>query len=179
MERLQTAATSAKVGKGSTAIADWLNESPQTINNWKSRGVSMAGALKAQAKSGFNATWILYGTGEQLASAPATADDEGEVLVLPEAAASLPPEYRQALANLEYLPKRKRAEVLRMIDEAANEAREYRDHFAGRDRAAATQPAATNTASDFPAMTEDEERRVAALRKGATVSTDSSSKRRS
>lgn len=87
--------------------------------------------------------------------------------------------YAQLLRDLEDIPPGRRHRLMNEIQEAAEEAREAAAHFATRDRAAATQPAATSTASDFPAMTEDEERRVAALRKGATVSTDSSSKRRS
>jgi len=42
-----------------TELADWLGESPQTINNWADRGVSMKGALKAEALSGYPALAIL------------------------------------------------------------------------------------------------------------------------
>lgn len=38
-----------------------IDESPQTITNWKKRGVSKAGALKAAAKFGVSANWILNG----------------------------------------------------------------------------------------------------------------------
>lgn len=38
-----------------------IDESPQTITNWKKRGVSKAGALKAAASFGVSANWILNG----------------------------------------------------------------------------------------------------------------------
>ena len=43
-----------------------LEESVQTITNWKSRGVSKDGALKAEAAFGCSATWILTGKGESV-----------------------------------------------------------------------------------------------------------------
>lgn len=42
-----------------------IDEFPQTITNWKKRGVSKAGALKAAAKFGVSATWILSGEGNK------------------------------------------------------------------------------------------------------------------
>lgn len=41
--------------------AKLIDESPQTITNWKKRGVSKAGALKAAAIFGVSANWILKG----------------------------------------------------------------------------------------------------------------------
>lgn len=42
-----------------------MDESPQTITNWKKRGVSKAGALKAAASFSVSANWILSGEGEK------------------------------------------------------------------------------------------------------------------
>ncbi|WP_180072168.1 helix-turn-helix transcriptional regulator [Acinetobacter sp. YH12200] len=42
-------------------IARRIDESPQTLTNWKKRGVSKAGALKAAAEFGCSANWILSG----------------------------------------------------------------------------------------------------------------------
>lgn len=50
---------------GQSAVARWLNVSPQNMTAWEKRGVSRAGALQAQKLSGYNATWILEGTGEE------------------------------------------------------------------------------------------------------------------
>lgn len=72
LARLYESAKSLKkpiVGK--SAVAAWLNESPQSVNNWETRGVSRRGALAAQDKTGYSATWILKGTGEKLIGAAA------------------------------------------------------------------------------------------------------------
>lgn len=42
-----------------------MDESPQTITNWKKRGISKSGALKAAACFGVSAHWILSGEGEK------------------------------------------------------------------------------------------------------------------
>jgi phage repressor protein C with HTH and peptisase S24 domain len=47
-------------------VASFLNESPAVVTNWKSRGVSKDGRLKAHAKAGINPTWISTGDGEML-----------------------------------------------------------------------------------------------------------------
>lgn len=67
-------ATPPVVGK--SAVARWLNESPQTVNNWENpnRGVSKAGALAAQKLSGYSATWILTGTGAMKVGEPEAAN---------------------------------------------------------------------------------------------------------
>lgn len=45
--------------RGQSAVARELNESPQTVKNWESRGISVTGALKAQGLFGCDANWIL------------------------------------------------------------------------------------------------------------------------
>ncbi len=44
---------------GQSALARKMDESPQTVKNWESRGISEGGALKAQAIFGCNANWLL------------------------------------------------------------------------------------------------------------------------
>ena len=51
---------------GKSAVAAWLNVSPQLVNNWENRGVSRAGAMAAQEKTGYSATWIRDGLGQKL-----------------------------------------------------------------------------------------------------------------
>ncbi|MGL4588440.1 MAG: LexA family transcriptional regulator [Acinetobacter ursingii] len=52
-------------GKTQEETAKLIDESPQTITNWKRRGVSKAGALKAASKFNVSANWILTGNGEK------------------------------------------------------------------------------------------------------------------
>lgn len=72
-ERLYKAAKELKGAEGQSAVARLLNESPQNINNWESRGVSRPGAIKAQAALGCDANWVLTGGG-QMAPTPAPAE---------------------------------------------------------------------------------------------------------
>lgn len=46
---------------GQTDVANLLGQSPQTLNNWESRGISKAGAINAQAIIGCDASWIMSG----------------------------------------------------------------------------------------------------------------------
>lgn len=46
-----------------TAIANLLNVSPQTVNNWEARGVSKTGMIQAQQKLGCSVTWLETGAG--------------------------------------------------------------------------------------------------------------------
>ena len=47
-QRLYEAARVLRDVVGQTNVARLLNESPQTVKNWESRGVSDAGAIKAE-----------------------------------------------------------------------------------------------------------------------------------
>lgn len=44
---------------GQSALAHKMKESPQTVKNWETRGISEGGALKAQHLFGCNANWLL------------------------------------------------------------------------------------------------------------------------
>lgn len=44
-------------------LASYLGESPAVLNNWKNRGVSKQGLLKASTIAGINTTWISTGEG--------------------------------------------------------------------------------------------------------------------
>lgn len=52
----------ASNGLSQEEIARRIDESPQTLTNWKRRGVSRSGALKGAAEFGCSANWILKGT---------------------------------------------------------------------------------------------------------------------
>lgn len=51
--------------RGHAWLSKELGESEQTVTNWARRGVSKAGAMKAQARFGCSAIWILDGTEPQ------------------------------------------------------------------------------------------------------------------
>ncbi|AVS89373.1 S24 family peptidase [Paracidovorax avenae] len=61
--RLYQAASEIKDVSGPSAVARLLGESPQNLKNWEVRGVSKAGALKAEELIGCSAAWVLTGDG--------------------------------------------------------------------------------------------------------------------
>lgn len=71
--RLLEMAMAIGVANASMLAAE-LHESPQTITNWARRGVSKAGALKAQQRYGLSANYILTGEG-----APVKTQSDTEV----------------------------------------------------------------------------------------------------
>lgn len=73
LERLLAIAAEVKKTKGPAALASALNESEQNLNNWRLRGVSKSGALKAQGVYGCSPTWVLYGTEPKFTNEPASA----------------------------------------------------------------------------------------------------------
>lgn len=63
MARLYTAADRlAKPIRGQSELARAIGQSPQTVNNWETRGVSKGGATLCQQALGVSSTWILEGT---------------------------------------------------------------------------------------------------------------------
>lgn len=50
-----------KSGLNQEDLAKRLDESSQTVSNWKRRGVSKSGAIKASAEFGVSVNWILKG----------------------------------------------------------------------------------------------------------------------
>lgn len=64
---------------GPAALASALGESEQTVTNWGSRGVSKAGAMKAQAKFGCSANWVLHSTQPRIIGG-AEGEEAGNVL---------------------------------------------------------------------------------------------------
>ncbi len=71
---LQAAAERQTKPVGKSALATLLGESPQTITNWASRGVSDQGALKAQRTHGISASWVVDGVEPMLVAPEATAE---------------------------------------------------------------------------------------------------------
>lgn len=65
---------------GGSALAAALNESPQTVHNWRKRGVSEGGAIKAAKLFGGAADYILDGSQQpqQLPPKPGVAHDLSE-----------------------------------------------------------------------------------------------------
>lgn len=119
VDRLYQAAKSKGVKPEPSAVAKWLNESPQVVNNWKERGVSRKGALAAQALSGYSATWILDGSGE-----PRQVDNSPPSEATDQQTPSVPPEFMGLLRDWMAIPPPKRAPLLESIVAAANAARE-------------------------------------------------------
>lgn len=76
-ERLYMAAEHLCGVTGQSAVARLLNESPQTVKNWETRGVSKAGVLSAQAIIGSNPLWLATGEGPMRADAAVLIDLDG------------------------------------------------------------------------------------------------------
>lgn len=82
MARLYQAARQLRGIEGQTRLADALNESPQTVNNWENRGISAIGALEAQREFGLDATWVLTGEGHMTLGLPVSAEVRDRVAEL-------------------------------------------------------------------------------------------------
>lgn len=65
MKRLYEAASEARGIRGQSDLARVLNTSPQTINNWESRGISKQGLLSIQNTLGISASWVQSGNGSK------------------------------------------------------------------------------------------------------------------
>ncbi len=139
MERLYAvAAELPEPIKGQSAVARWLNESPQTLRNWELRGVSKQGALKAQKLAGCSATWVLTGEGQRgrslTATPPPTGKEKGAFLK------TVTPEEQLLLDHFRDLLPSDREEALKdMAKLAAVRAAQRREILAeaGLDRIAA------------------------------------------
>lgn len=59
MERLYQFVNESCQITGQSAVARRMDETPQVVKNWESRGISEGGALKAQNLFGCNANWLL------------------------------------------------------------------------------------------------------------------------
>ncbi|WP_051919496.1 XRE family transcriptional regulator [Basilea psittacipulmonis] len=49
-----------------TELANELNVSPQTVNNWEKRGIPPSIAVEAEEKYGASPTWLMKGVGQNL-----------------------------------------------------------------------------------------------------------------
>ena len=74
-QRLYEAAKALRDISGQSAVAREMNESPQTVKNWETRGVSKAGALKAEEVFGVRAAWLLSGEGSMASNGSAPAHE--------------------------------------------------------------------------------------------------------
>lgn len=64
-QRLYEAAKKIKKVEGQSALARFLNETPQTVKNWEYRGVSKKGMIKAEELLGCSAAWLKTGEESQ------------------------------------------------------------------------------------------------------------------
>lgn len=91
-DRLYQAARQLRNVSGQSAVARLLNESPQTVKNWETRGVSRSGAMKAEEVLGVRANWLVTGDGEMTAGTPAAVIQE-----------SAPPAHMQDMVRIPLL----------------------------------------------------------------------------
>lgn len=87
MERLYVAARVLKQIEGQSAVASAMGETPQTVNNWESRGMSQRGMMRAQEVFGCSPTWLKseqgpmkVGDSQELARPPVIEDHEWNAL---------------------------------------------------------------------------------------------------
>lgn len=66
MDRLYLAARIIKGIEGPAELGRLLNQSPQTITNWQSRGMSKSGMIASQAALGVSVTWLETGKGDMV-----------------------------------------------------------------------------------------------------------------
>lgn len=72
LERLMLAAQELRGITSFAQLARVLDETDQTINNWKNRGISSKGLVKAQKHIGCSATWLSTGEGAMQAQSADT-----------------------------------------------------------------------------------------------------------
>ncbi len=60
-QRLYEAAKRLKNIEGQSALARFLDETPQTVKNWETRGVSKQGMIKAEQLIGCSVNWLKSG----------------------------------------------------------------------------------------------------------------------
>jgi len=103
MQRLQDAARDLHRIATVAELADALQESVATVGNWTQRGVSRAGALKAERHLGVSASWVLDGVGARLVvDAPVAEAQPGPDWVIRRLRSLLmavPPQARDALGR--------------------------------------------------------------------------------
>jgi hypothetical protein len=116
-ERLYLAAAELRKIKGQSQIARLLNESPQTVKNWETRGVSLPGALKAQTTLGVSAAWLLEGTGQM--TSDGTSVPSGSIFD------AMTQDERDFLENFRTLTDHDREKYLSEISAKAEEMRAY------------------------------------------------------
>lgn len=87
VDRLYQAAKKLRDISGQSAVARLLNESPQTVKNWETRGISRSGAMKAEDVLGVRANWLITGEGEMTSGA--TLSPREDALSPAQAAADL------------------------------------------------------------------------------------------
>lgn len=76
MTRLYDYVARTKKVIGQSAVAKIMDEVPQTLNNWESRGISKQGLIKAQELFGCHMQWIKTGNGNESINNTITAKQD-------------------------------------------------------------------------------------------------------
>lgn len=82
MTRLYEATRQLRQLSSQTDVANAMNQSPQTLNNWESRGMSKKGMVLAQEVFGVSASWLDTGRGPMLYEAAPSDSMEREFAML-------------------------------------------------------------------------------------------------
>lgn len=97
-KRLYEAAKKFKGIEGQTALAKFMDETPQTVKNWEYRGVSKQGMIKAEQLFGCSVGWIKDGIEYKLDNNIHPAPDlRGKVPLISSVPAG---DFREAIDNL-------------------------------------------------------------------------------
>jgi hypothetical protein len=83
MVQLYKIAKDARNITGQSAVARALVESPQTVKNWETRGISKGGAMKAQAVFGCNANELLQTQTEISVAVALSVNEPGATYLVP------------------------------------------------------------------------------------------------
>ena len=76
MKRLYEAANKRHELVGQSAVATFLNMSPQVLNNWEARGMSKKGILQACQLLNVSALWLAEGVGEMDYGKPSPSTEQ-------------------------------------------------------------------------------------------------------
>ncbi|MFK3845313.1 helix-turn-helix domain-containing protein [Stenotrophomonas sp. NPDC078853] len=118
MRRLyQAAAALSPPISGQSELARRVGQSPQTVNNWESRGISAAGATKVQQMLGISSTWTREGISPMfVAQAPPVDNLSHSVAQQRQMMAATVTLLRHIEENvLEPIPDERRSELLDLV----------------------------------------------------------------
>ena len=118
MRRLyEAAAALTPPVKGQSNLARRIGQSPQTVNNWETRGVSANGATKAQKLLGISSNWIMEGAEPRYVTTSSIPDQRGRQLERQRQLMRATVELLQHIDDnvLEPVPVRRRPELVELV----------------------------------------------------------------